>query len=376
VVPSVSCGLFTVLNELMIEQSPTRRRKSSGSHSTLHRETLISRGLADVRSFFGSTKRTSTALLIRGSNDIPSSEITPESDYLGRRAFLAGSAALGVSSALPASAHAKTLDAKKSAYSTAEQTSRLRDVMTYNNFVEFGTRKTDPSYFASAMTTDPWHVTIDGLVDRPGRYALDDILKRVTLEERIYRLRCVEAWSMVIPWIGFPLADLIERVGPTSQAKFVAFETVHRPSEIRGQRKPRPVLPWPYREGLRLDEAMHPLTILAVGLYGRTLPNQNGAPLRLVVPWKYGFKSIKSIVRISLVAERPATSWQSEAGQAYGFFANVNPSVPHPDWSQATERRIGQGLARFGKRQPSQLFNGYGELVEPLYRGMDLVRNY
>jgi sulfoxide reductase catalytic subunit YedY len=341
-----------------------------------HRETLTSCAVADVQSFSDISERASTAVLIRRSNDIPSSEVTPEIDYLRRREFLAGSAALGMSSALPTSARAKGLSAKKSAYSTTEQTSRLRDVTTYNNFVEFGTRKTDPSYFANAMTNDPWHVLIDGLIAKPGRYALDDILKPVTLEERIYRLRCVEAWSMVIPWIGFPLADLLKRMDPTSQAKYVSFETLHRPSEIRGQRRSSPVLPWPYREGLRLDEAMHPLTILAVGLYGRTLPNQNGAPLRLVVPWKYGFKSIKSIVRISLAAEQPMTSWQSQADQAYGFFANVNPSVPHPDWSQATERRIGQGMARFGKRQPSQMFNGYGELVEPLYRGMDLVRNY
>jgi methionine sulfoxide reductase catalytic subunit len=342
----------------------------------LHRETLISGCAVDVQSFNETTERRPAALLIRRPDDIPSSEITPEADYLQRREFLTGTAALGFSSALPMPARAKALSGNKSAYSTTEQTSRLRDVTAYNNFVEFGARKTDPSYFANAMTTDPWHVLIDGLVARPGRYALDDILKRVTLEERVYRLRCVEAWSMVIPWIGFPLADLLQRVEPTSQAKFVSFETLHRPSEMRGQRKSNPVLPWPYREGLRLDEAMHPLTILAVGLYGRTLPKQNGAPLRLVVPWKYGFKSIKSIVRISLVAEQPKTSWQTQAGHAYGFFANVNPTVPHPDWSQATERRIGHGMARFGERRPTQLFNGYGELVEPLYRGMDLVRNY
>ena len=310
------------------------------------------------------------------SNSIASSEITPEGVYLRRREMLAGIAALGAGAVLPVPATAASLSGRPSTYSTDERQTRLREAMSYNNFIEFGARKTDPAYFANAMVVTPWHVDIGGLVGKPGRYALDDILKPVTLEERIYRLRCVEAWSMVIPWVGFPLADLLKRVEPLGSARYVAFETLHRPSEMRGQRKRRPVIGWPYREGLRLDEALHPLTILAVGMYGKTLPNQNGAPLRLVVSWKYGFKSIKSIVRISLVEARPATSWQVTAGNAYGFFANVNPEVDHPDWSQASERRIGQGLARFGERRATEMFNGYGEYVADHYRGMDLRRDY
>lgn len=316
-------------------------------------------------------------MLIGRPPDIPASEITPESVYLSRRAFLAGTLATTGALALPTTpASARPLTGIQSPYSTNEAPSRFRDVTHYNNFIEFGTRKTDPSYFANAMTIDPWSVEIDGLVAKPQRLALEDILKPVTLEERIYRLRCVEAWSMVIPWIGFPLATLLGRVEPLSSARYVAFETLHRPSEMRGQRKKRPVIAWPYREGLRLDEAMHPLTILAVGMYGRTLPHQNGAPLRLVVPWKYGFKSIKSIVRITLLDRQPATSWNTQTGSAYGFFANVNPAVPHPDWSQATERRVGFGSSLFSRRRPTQLFNGYGAQVADLYRGMDLTRNY
>ena len=275
-----------------------------------------------------------------------------------------------------APAQAKPLTGIKSAYSTDEAHSRLRDVTHYSNFIEFGTRKTDPAYFANAMTIDPWSIQVDGLVAKPTRISLDDLLKSVTLEERVYRLRCVEAWSMVIPWIGFPLSDILNRVEPLGGAKFVQFETLHRPSEMRGQRKPRPVVPWPYREGLRLDEAMHPLTILAVGMYGRSLPHQNGAPLRLVVPWKYGFKSIKSIVRISLVDRQPATSWNTQAGDAYGFYANVNPTVAHPDWSQATERRVGYGSSLFSPRRPTIMFNGYGAQVANLYTSMNLIQHY
>jgi len=319
-------------------------------------------------------------LLVRRTPDIASSEITPEPAYLHRRAFLAGALATSggvATSFVPGSpARAKPLAATKSTFSTDEPLSRFRDVTSYNNFVEFGFRKTDPSYFANAMKTDPWSVAIDGLVAKPGRIALENILKSVALEERIYRLRCVEAWSMVIPWIGFPLASLLNRAEPHSAAKFVAFETLHRPDEMRGQRKPRPIIQWPYREGLRLDEAMHPLTILAVGMYGRTLPNQNGAPLRLVVPWKYGFKSIKSIVRISLTDRQPATSWNTQAGAQYGFYANVNPAVPHPDWSQARERRVGYGSSRFSQWRQTTSFNGYGEEVAHLYKGMNLKRHY
>ena len=310
---------------------------------------------------------------VHPSPPTPSSEITPEATYLRRRDVLLGAGALGLTGIGPvAAAQPKPLTAIKSPYSTDEPKTRLRDATSYNNFIEFGARKTDPAYFANALTTDPWSVRVDGLVAKPATLALEDILKRVTLEERVYRLRCVEAWSMVIPWIGFPLADLLRRVEPLGSAKYVAFETLLRPSEMRAQRRPRAIIPWPYREGLRLDEAMHPLTILAVGLYGRTLPNQNGAPIRLVVPWKYGFKSIKSIVRISLTETMPPTSWSRQAPDEYGFYANVNPAVDHPRWSQATERRIGVGLSRFEKPMLTVPFNGYGEHVAGMYQGMNL----
>jgi sulfoxide reductase catalytic subunit YedY len=306
-----------------------------------------------------------------------SAEITPEDVYFNRRALLLGAAAAGAAASLPGEpASARQLSGARSPFSTSEATSRLRDITSYNNFIEFGLRKTDPAYFASALTTAPWSVVIDGLVEKPGRLDLEDILKGVTLEERVYRLRCVEAWSMVIPWIGFPLGDLLRRVAPLGSARYVAFETLYRPAEMRGQRRRRPPITWPYREGLRLDEAMHPLTILAIGLYGRTLPNQNGAPLRLVVPWKYGFKSIKSIVRIRLQEEQPATAWNARSPSEYGFYANVNPAVDHPEWSQATERRIGFGTSRFSSPQPTMPFNGYGEHVAHLYAGMDLRKNF
>ncbi|MCL4104845.1 UNVERIFIED_CONTAM: hypothetical protein GTU68_018552 [Idotea baltica] len=248
----------------------------------------------------------------------------------------------------------------------------FEDITSYNNFYEFGTGKDDPKRYAGALTTDPWTVKIDGMVDRPGDYDLADLLSGMAIEERIYRFRCVEAWSMVVPWNGFELKDLLDKVGVQSGAKYVGFETLVRPDEMRGQRSRS--LEWPYREGLRLDEAMHPLTMIATGIYGETIPNQNGAPLRLVVPWKYGFKSIKSIVRITLTDEQPATSWNMTNGREYGFYSNVNPEVDHPRWSQATERKIGGGL--FAKRQPTLMFNGYEEEVASLYEGMDLSVNY
>ena len=244
----------------------------------------------------------------------------------------------------------------------------------YNNFYEFGTDKGDPAANAGRLTTAPWTVAIDGLCDRPGSYALDDIVRPERLEERIYRLRCVEGWSMVIPWIGLPLAEVIAMAGPRSGARYVAFETLERPSEMPGQSGLFQVLDWPYVEGLRIDEAMHPLTILAVGLYGETLPNQNGAPIRLVVPWKYGFKSIKSIVRISFVADEPPATWNLQNPREYGFYSNVNPSVDHPRWSQASERVVGEGL--FAARRPTEPFNGYAEAVAGLYAGMDLATFY
>jgi sulfoxide reductase catalytic subunit YedY len=301
------------------------------------------------------------------------SEITPAARFFGRREFLAGLAAAGVVGLGPDAAQAAALQARKNAqYTLKEKPNSFEDITTYNNFYEFGTDKSDPSERSGGFKPQPWSVTIAGEVERPGRYTLEDILKPHALEERLYRMRCVEAWSMVIPWVGFPLADLVKRFAPTSRAKYVVFKTVLRPAEMPGQRFP--VLDWPYVEGLRMDEAMHPLTILAVGLYGQTLPNQNGAPLRLVVPWKYGFKGIKSIVEIRFTEKQPATTWNLMAPREYGFFANVNPSVDHPRWSQAQERRIGASL--FAAKQPTLPFNGYAEQVASLYRGMDLRRFY
>ena len=299
--------------------------------------------------------------------DLKWSDVTPRADFLNRRRLLAGAAALGFAG--PAAAR---LSYVPSQLSTDEKPNTLEDITSYNNFYEFGTDKGDPAAHASALTVDPWSVKIDGMVDRPGDYDLADILSGVTLEERIYRFRCVEAWSMVVPWIGFPLGDLLARVGVQPSAKFVAFETLVRPEEMPGQR--RRILEWPYREGLRLDEAMHPLAILATGLYGDPMPKQNGAPIRLVVPWKYGFKSIKSVVRITLTDQQPKTTWNMMQPGEYGFYSNVNPEVDHPRWSQATERRIGEGL--FGGRHPTLKFNGYGELVAALYAGQDLAKDY
>jgi len=258
---------------------------------------------------------------------------------------------------------------------TDEPLTPLDDITAYGNFYEFGTDKGDPARYAGEMTVDPWSVEVDGAVHKPGKLNLEDVLSGFELEERIYRLRCVEAWSMVVPWVGFPLSDLLKRFEPKSEARYVAFQTLYRPDEMPGTRSFTSTIDWPYREGLRLDEAMHPLTLIAVGLYGKTLPNQNGAPLRLVVPWKYGFKSIKSIVRLRLTEKQPTTTWQALQPREYGFYANVNPEVDHPRWSQATERRLPSSLFK-PNRIPTRMFNGYGEQVAYLYKGMDLTRNY
>jgi sulfoxide reductase catalytic subunit YedY len=313
-------------------------------------------------------------MLIRHPIDIPPSEITPKKAYLSRREFVA-LAGLALTAGIVAPAYAEKLAFSKSALSTDEKLTSFEDVTSYNNFYEFGVDKGDPAANAHKLTTKPWRVKIDGLVAKPADYMLEDLIMPMALEERIYRLRCVEGWSMVIPWIGFPLADVLNRVEPLGSAKYVAFETLVRPEEMPGQSSLLQILEWPYVEGLRLDEAMHPLTILAVGLYGETVPNQNGAPLRLVVPWKYGFKSIKSIVRISLVENQPVTSWNRQNAGEYGFYSNVNPEVDHPRWSQATERRIGEG-GLFAKRRPTLMFNGYGDEVASLYAGMDLKKFY
>ena len=294
------------------------------------------------------------------------SDVTPKAQYLNRRAFIAAGA---VAMAAPAWA----LTGKPSAYSTVQKPNTLEEITNYNNFYEFGMDKTDPARHAGAMTTDPWSVEIGGMVDRPGSYGVDDLAPANALEERIYRLRCVEAWSMVVPWIGVPLASVLAKVGVQPSAKFVEFETLVRPEEMIGQQ--RAILDWPYREGLRLDEAMHPLTLLTLGMYGHELPKQNGAPVRVMVPWKYGFKSPKSIVAIRLVESEPRTAWNKAARNEYGFYSNVNPEVDHPRWSQATERRIGEGGLLAPKRK-TQLFNGYEEQVARLYAGMDLKKFY
>jgi sulfoxide reductase catalytic subunit YedY len=300
------------------------------------------------------------------------SDVTPKAQFLNRRALIAGAGAVAFAGAAGIRPALAKIDAAPNAFSTDATPNTLEEITTYNNFYEFGTGKEDPARNAAALTTDPWSIVIDGMVDRPGTYDLADVMKDQPLEERIYRFRCVEAWLMVIPWIGFELAGLLNRVGVQPSAKYVAFETLVRPEEMIGQQSP--ILEWPYREGLRLDEAMNPLTILATGLYGEAMPNQNGAPIRLVVPWKYGFKSIKSIVKISLVAEQPKTTWNMLQPSEYGFYSNVNPTVDHPRWSQASERRIGAGL--FAGRQDTLMFNGYEEQVASLYAGMDLTANY
>ena len=299
----------------------------------------------------------------RWTNKLTAADVTPEAVYLNRRQLIAGAAA-GVGLA--------GIAARADAAAEELVPNSWEDITTYNNFYEFGTRKDDPAKYAHMLTTSPWSIEIDGLVDKPGTYDFADVMKEMTVEERIYRFRCVEAWSMVIPWNGFELADLLEMVGVQAGAKYVAFETANRPDEMPGVRFP--TLDWPYVEGLRLDEAMHPLTIMATGIYGKTIPNQNGAPIRLVVPWKYGFKSIKSIVRITLTEDEPPTSWNKAIGREYGFYSNVNPTVDHPRWSQASERVVGGGL--FARRQPTLMFNGYEEEVASLYEGMDLREFY
>lgn len=306
-------------------------------------------------------------MLIRNAAGLTENDVTPHEVYLRRREFMAAGLAAGLG--LAGGAAAAPLAFKPSKWSTDEKRTKLEDITSYNNFYEFGVDKDDPAKNAGRLKTSPWSVVIEGECAKPGRYALEDILKTAPLEERIYRLRCVEGWSMVIPWIGLPLAALIGRVQPTSKAKFVSFETLIRPDQMIGQRSP--YLDWPYREGLRIDEAVNPLTILAVGLYGQTLPNQNGAPIRLVVPWKYGFKSIKSVVKIRLQETQPKTTWQMLNAREYGFYSNVNPAVDHPRWSQANERRIGEF-----RRRETLLFNGYGDQVAGMYRGMDLRKFY
>jgi len=298
----------------------------------------------------------------RWTNTLTHSDITPHRAFLNRRQVMAGLAA-GVGLAGIGSA-AQAADAL--------EPNSYEDITQYNNFYEFGTGKTDPARNAHTLTTSPWKVTIDGMVDKPGDYSMESIMEAMTIEERIYRFRCVEAWSMVIPWNGFELADLLTMAGVQSDAKYVAFETANRPDEMPGVRFP--ALDWPYVEGLRLDEAMHPLTIMATGIYGKPIPNQNGAPMRLVVPWKYGFKSIKSIVRITLTDQEPPTSWNKANAREYGFYSNVNPEVSHPRWSQASERAVGGGL--FARRQPTLMFNGYEKEVAALYDGMDLKTNF
>ena len=298
----------------------------------------------------------------RWINRLTDRDVTDEAQYLNRRQIMGGAmAGLGLVGLGQGAAAQEGLT--PNAY---------EDITQYNNYYEFGTGKDDPAKYAGALTTAPWTVTIAGMVDKPGDYAFEDIVKAMTIEERIYRLRCVEAWSMVVPWNGFELADLLNMAGVQSGAKYVAFETAYRPEEMPGLRFP--VLDWPYVEGLRLDEAMHPLTIMATGIYGKDIPNQNGAPLRLVVPWKYGYKSIKSVVRITLTDTQPPTSWNKAAPREYGFYSNVNPKVSHPRWSQADERPIGGGL--FAGRQPTLMFNGYEEEVASLYEGMDLTANF
>ena len=315
-------------------------------------------------------------MLIRHRNpwDAVPSRITPKSVFMNRRRFLLGAAAAGLIPALaPQPARAKTLSGfLKTPYGKDLQPTAYEHVTGYNNFYEFGTGKEDPARLARDFRSKPWKITVDGHVERPGDYDLDDLFKPHRLQERIYRFRCVEAWSMVVPWLGVPLADLLRRFQPTSKAKYVAFETLFDPLQMPGQR--RRVIPWPYVEGLRLDEALHPLTLMAVGLYGEELPNQNGAPVRLVVPWKYGFKSIKSIVSIRLTETMPPTTWNLSAPREYGFYANVNPMVDHPRWSQAKERPLGGGF--FASKVPTLMFNGYGEEVASLYDGMDLGRYY
>ena len=301
----------------------------------------------------------------RYKSDLSLKDVLPETIFLNRRQLCLGAGAF---------LSGNIWGQAKAAVSSApdEKPNSFEQITNYNNYYEFGTGKGDPAKYAGALQTKPWSIKIDGLVDKPMTLSMPDLLKKMVIEERIYRFRCVEGWSMVVPWNGFELADLLKVVGVKSEAKYVSFETLLRPDEMWGQK--RNYLEWPYREGLRLDEALNPLTILATGLYNKRLPNQNGAPVRLVVPWKYGFKSIKSIVRITLMKEQPQTSWSTANPREYGFYSNVNPNVDHPRWSQATERRISTSFV--AKRQPTLLFNGYEKEVSDLYQGMDLAKLY
>lgn len=320
-------------------------------------------------------------MLIKRASDVSSSEITEKKHYLNRRTFMAGAAVAGAATFLgervlkmaePASVAASptTLNVSKHTdYANGEKVTPQKDITSYNNYYEFSTDKYEPAKLAGSLRTRPWTVAVEGFVKKPRTYDIDTILKMAPLEERVYRHRCVEGWSMVIPWLGFPLGEFLKQVEPTSKAKFVEFTTLNDASQMPGIRQQ--VLDWPYTEGLRLDEAMHPLTLFTVGLYGQVLPNQNGAPLRLVVPWKYGFKSIKSIVKIRLTDTQPATAWNKAVPNEYGFYSNVNPMVDHPRWSQATERRIGELFKR-----KTLMFNGYGDQVAGLYSGMDLHKYF
>ena len=317
-------------------------------------------------------------MLIKRGGGFKDSDVTPYAVYLDRRAFMLGAAALALAPAAgetaPVPAGQALQAAPNPAYRLEDSPTPLKDVTTYNNFYEFGVNKEDPERLASTLRPRPWTVKVDGLCAKPGNYDIENILRMAPLEERIYALRCVEGWSMVIPWIGFPLATLLKRVEPTGQAKYVEFTTLLDPEQFPGQKKGLfnfASLEWPYTEGLRLDEALHPLTLLTVGLYGQVLPNQNGAPIRVVIPWKYGFKSAKSLVRIRLVDKEPKTAWNIAAPQEYGFYSNVNPNVDHPRWSQATERRIGEF-----RRRKTLMFNGYADQVASLYTGMDLRKYY
>jgi len=319
-------------------------------------------------------------MLFRKSEDIPSSEITPKATYLNRRNFIAGAAVAGAAAVtglalrelanpkVVVSANAKIEGIQKSSFSTSEKQTPYKDVTNYNNFYEFSTDKYEPADLAKNFKTRPWTVTIDGEVKNKQVLDVDTIMKMAAPEERIYRHRCVEGWSIVVPWVGFSLSELIKRCDPTPKAKFVEFTTLLDPKQMPGQRIG--VLKWPYVEGLRMDEAMHPLALLCFGMYGEALPNQDGAPLRIVVPWKYGFKSAKSIVRIRFTSDQPLNTWQQSAPSEYGFYSNVNPNVDHPRWSQAKERRLGEFLKR-----PTLMFNGYDQ-VASLYSGMDLKKNF
>jgi methionine sulfoxide reductase catalytic subunit len=316
-------------------------------------------------------------MLIKKPDDMKSSEITDEKQYLNRRKFIVAAGAVGAAAVgaawaggvlAPGLLRARGHGAGAAAQEE-DKVNSYEDITSYNNFYEFGTDKEDPKENAHTLRTHPWTVQVAGLVKKPAMYQLEDLVKPHKLQDRVYRLRCVEAWSMVIPWQGIPLADMIKRFEPLPSAKYVAFTTLLRPSEMPGQR--RGVLPWPYVEGLRMDEAMHPLTLMVTGLYGKTLPNQNGAPLRVVMPWKYGFKGIKSIVKIEFTDRQPPTTWNIAAPNEYGFYANVNPTVDHPRWTQSRERRIGEF-----RRRPTLMFNGYGDQVAQLYAGTDLKANY